>query len=291
MLTRGSAVLPASEVVRGDVRDPQSLPAAVRGVDAVCHLAGVARVRGAGAAAVQATNAAGTANLLAALGSRQAVPVVLASTAAVYGGGGRLDEDSPLAPASSYGESKLSAEQHLRREAEQGRVAGTALRCFNVAGASAGYPDRDTTRILNRALAVAAGRLEALTVAGDGGARRDYVHVADVATAFRLGLARLLADPRPRFEVYNVGSGHGVSVNEIVDAVQALTGRAVPVLQGPAAPEVGELVADPTRAWRVLDWEAQLSATGRMVRDAWAASRPATRPAAPGSAARRARRR
>ena len=289
VLTRSPGALPDVESVRGDVTDPDSLATAVRGVGAVIHLAGLARARGTGD--VGTVNAAGTANLLAALAvSREPLPFVLASSSAVYGSTtGRLTESTPCAPAHAYGRSKLLAEEHLRGAVDAGRVTGTALRCFNVAGAVAAVPDRDTTRILNRAIAVARGRVRVLTLNGDGAARRDYVHVHDVATAYRLALGRLLAAPRNPYRVYNIGSGHGVSLIEIVEAVRAVTGRPVPLVHGPAAVEARELVADPTLAWHELDWEAQVSGTGRIVHDAWAAA--VTRTAAPGRAARRANRR
>lgn len=274
VLTRSASLLPGFEVVRGDVTDPRSLRDAVRDVDAVVHLAGVAGARGADGAVV-AVNGTGTANLLAALSHsrrRSPMPFVLASSSAVYGStAGRLAETCAVAPANAYGESKLVAEEHLRLATSDGVVSGTGLRCFNVAGAVAAVPDRDSTRILNRALAVASGRVRELTLNGNGGARRDYVHVQDVATAYRLALARLLAQPETPFRVYNIGSGRGVSLLEMVEAVRAVTGRPIPVAHGPAAPEAPELVADPTLGWHELDWEAQFSGTGRIVHDAWSA--------------------
>lgn len=274
VLSRFPAALPGRETVRGDVTDAGSLGTAVRGVHAVAHLAGVARARG-HTGAVDAVNAAGTANLLAALADSAGtgpVAFVLASSSAVYGGAvGRLRETAALDPANAYGASKAAAEEHLRRAVEAGSVTGAALRCFNVAGA-VGRADPDTTRIVNRAIAVARGRVKELTLNGDGHARRDYVHVHDVATAYRLAIDHLLATPQSPCSAYNIGTGHGVSLLEVVQAVRAVSGRGVPVAPGPAAAEAAELVADPTRAWRELDWEAQRSGIGRIVADAWRAT-------------------
>ncbi|MFI7586479.1 NAD-dependent epimerase/dehydratase family protein [Spongisporangium articulatum] len=254
----------------GDIRSGASLADAVRGVVGVVHLAGVARVRDAGVTELESVNAGGTATLLSVLsaaGSR--VPVVLASSAAVYGSsGGRLSEASAVAPVNAYGRSKLLAEHHLA--AYEGPTV--ALRCFNVAGALPGMPDADGTRIVNRALAVARGSLDSLTINGDGTARRDYVHVADVAAAYRLALESSLSGLHAEKRCYVVGSGVGVSLTEIVAAVEATTGRPVPVTYGPAGDEAAELVADPALAAHDLDWEPHRSQLGRIIHDAWTAT-------------------
>jgi UDP-glucose 4-epimerase len=277
---------PAGELLRsgvatawGDVLDRESLRrvAGAGGFEGVCHLAALTAVRASFREPERylAVNLDGTANLLAALAecSRDTgvrPRIVFASTAAVYGEPGPLpvSEDHPERPTSPYGASKLAADQLLRRHAEEGAAGAVSLRCFNVAGAVGGHRDHDQSRLVPRAVSVAAGHADHLTVNGDGSAVREFVHVADLADAYRLALG---AAEVGRHRVLNVGSGAGVRVREVVDAVERASGRCVPLVHRPPAPEPQALVADSSRIRAELGWRPERSDLPSIVADAWAA--------------------
>lgn len=270
---------PGADLVAADLTEPAAV-AALRDldVDGVCHLAARTRVRDSFAdpAGVYATNVGGTAALLGVLRAAaqrrgRPVAVVLASTGAVYGprDGRPLGEDLPPAPTNPYAASKAAAEQLLAFEAATGAVAAVTLRAFNVAGADGDAVDDDPTRLLPRALRVAAGS-GAFPLNGDGSAVRELVHVADLADAYVLALdAARPGDHR----VYNVGSGTGVSVAEMLAAVRRVTARPVPVERRPAADEPQALVADSRRIRAELGWTPRRSDLDTIVADAWAAAR------------------
>ena len=278
----GGDVREGVRVVVGDVRDRDRLRSVLEDadIDAVCHLAGLIRVRESFERPEEyhAVNAQGTVNLLeAAAGARaragreRARPVrfVQASTAAVYGAPGvqPIDEDAAAAPTSPYGTSKLAADEAVRTFAAAGDVDATCLRTFNVAGCVGGHGDPDETRIIPRTLLAAAGLRPALEINGDGSAVRDFVHVDDLARAYLLALETRDAEG---FRVYNVGAT-GASVREIVAVAEAVTGRAVPRVHGPARPEVPVLLADKRRIREQLGWKPERSSLREMIADTWEA--------------------
>jgi len=214
-------------------------------------------------------NVGGTLNLLASLAGLPPVPVVFASTGAVYGFcEGNISEDQPAQPANPYGAGKLAAEELLRYHAATGAIGVVTLRCFNIAGAVDGVGDADTTRIIPKAIAVAAGRADVLGINGDGKAVREFTHVADVADAMVLGLAAA----RPGTgATYNIGSGIEATMLDVVHIVESITGRQLPVEHLPPKPEPAVLVADSDRIRRDLDWRPRRSSLEQIIRDAWAA--------------------
>ncbi|HEX6343388.1 NAD-dependent epimerase/dehydratase family protein [Umezawaea sp.] len=251
------------ESARADLRDRDSLVRAADGVDAVVHLAAVARVRESFERPLHhyEVNVGGTVNLLSALpeGSR----VVFVSTGTVYGAplSQPIPEDCPRAPANPYAASKAAAEDAVAWTARSGRIGATTLRLFNAAGGD----DRDGTRVITRAVDAAAGGTP-LTVFGDGSAVRDFVHVEDVATAAALALERTAVGSH---DVFNVGAT-AASVRDVVASVERVTGRPVPLVRAPANDgEVAELRADTRRLRRVLGWEPERSALDDLVRDQW----------------------
>jgi UDP-glucose 4-epimerase len=256
------------EARHGDLLNPSSLVDALDGVDAVCHLAGLTSGRESFARPVEyfRVNVSGTLALLDAMASADIRQLVFASTAAIYGTPDRqpMNEDLPDNPPHPYAASKAAAEAAITWQASTGALGATALRIFNAAGGN----DSDPSRLLPRVLAVAAGRAERLEVNGDGTAVRDYLHVSDAADAFVAAVehtAELGTCPR-----YNIGSGIGTSVMDIVDAVERVTGRNVPVVHRPAVPEPRALVCDPTRALSDLGWKPRRSELDDIVHDAWA---------------------
>lgn len=272
------AVAHVGHVVEADIRDEPALTAALRGihgVQGVCHLAALTRVRESfeRPAEYRAVNAGGTVSLLNALAAASDGPyvptVVMASTAAVFGAPERqpIGEDVVAAPGNPYGASKLAAEEAVRAGAATGAIRAVSLRCFNISGSVNGIGDADDTRIIPKALAVAAGRYPHLEMNGDGSAVRDFVHVDDVARAYVMALE---ADRAAPYRVYNVGAT-AANMREIVAAVERVTGRAVPVVHRPPQPEAPRLVADISRIGSELGWKAERSDLDTMVGDAWSA--------------------
>jgi nucleoside-diphosphate-sugar epimerase len=242
---------PAAGMRVADLDRPATVVDALAGVDAVCHLAAVVRVRESRADPLGTwrTNLGGTLAVLDALprGAR----LVLASTAAIDHG----------PPAHPYGASKLAAERAVRDAAPAHGLGTVALRLANVAGPG----DADPTRLVPAILAACAGGT-AFTVNGDGSAVRDLVHVTDVADAFVAALG--VAEPG-RHRTLAIGSGRPVAVREVIAAAERVTGRRVPVRYREAAPESPAVVVDPAPARAELGWVPRRSTIDRIVPDAW----------------------
>lgn len=273
-LTRSpTSALPAGvQRLQGDLYTPGTLPAGLADVDGVCHLAGLTKVRESRTSPVDywRTNVGGTLAILHRLASAHASRVVLASTCAVYGEQAEqpISETAPVAPSSPYGNSKLAADQAAADLATTGAIGAISLRAFNVAGAFPGHSDRDTTRLIPRLLAVQRGRAPELVINGDGTAVRDFVHVADMATAFTLALYACQAGT---WRAYNVGSGHPSSVHDVIAAAETVTGRPVSRRHVAAAHEPATLLADSARIRTELGWQPEKSNLAEIITDAWTA--------------------
>lgn len=259
--------------VEADIRDRAGLArhlAAVR-PEGVCHLAALARVRDSFSSPLEYhdVNVGGTIALLQALDEHKlAVPVVFASTGAVYGRcEGRIREDQPALAPNPYGASKLAAEDVLAYHAATGAIGAVSLRCFNIAGAVGGQGDSDTSHIIPKALQVAAGEATHVEINGDGTAVRDFTHVADVATAFALALETA----QPGGEVtYNLSAGIDATMLDIISTVRDITGQPVPIKHQPPKDEPVVLTAKSKRIRDELGWQPTHTLT-TMVRDAWSA--------------------
>jgi UDP-glucose 4-epimerase len=271
----------ASASAAVDLTDGDQVAAAIpaSGFDAVCHLAAVTRVRESfdNPLHVFDVNVVGSLNLLRALQERNRATggwtrFVLASTVAVYGSvdtGVPLREDRVPAPTNPYGASKLAVEQLVAAQAATGAIGAVTLRCFNVAGAINGRGDPDLTRVIPKAVAVAAGEAPYFGLNGDGSAVREFVHVADVADAFSRAVS---VASRGATLTINVGSGKGVSMRALLGLVEQVTGRPVPVRHNPPKPEPGFLVADIGLAKEHLGWSPRRSDLASIVHDAWEAT-------------------
>ncbi|MGH3823741.1 MAG: NAD-dependent epimerase/dehydratase family protein [Pseudonocardiaceae bacterium] len=193
--------------------------------------------------------------------------IVLASTCVVYGEHAKqpISETAAVAPSSLYAISKLAADQAAADLAATGAIGAISLRAFNVAGALPGHPDRDTTRLIPQLLAVQQGQAPELVINGDGSAVRDFVHVADMATAFVLALHACQPDS---WRAYNVGSGHRSTVHEVIATTETVTGRPVPRRHATAAHEPASLLADSTRIRTELPRKSTLP---EIISDAWTA--------------------
>ena len=261
------------QVVRADLRDEASVRAALADArpDAVCHLAGLGKVRESFERPEEyhAVNAGGTTTLLDALTATAAGRrFVFASSAAVYGVPERqpVTEDAPLLPTSPYGESKVAAEQAIEAAAVGGAIGAACLRIFNAAGAVDGVADTNLSRVIPKALAVAAGQAGRVEVNGDGSAVRDFVHVDDVASAFLLALENGCQPGTA--PAYNVGAT-AASVAEILTVAEEVTGRPIPVIRNPPRDEPRVLISDHARIGAELGWSPARSALREIVADAW----------------------
>ncbi len=205
---------------------------------------------------------------------------VLSSTAALFGDPDRvpIDEDCRIAPSNPYGDSKRMVEEGLAWAARIHGLRFATLRYFNAAGSDpagrAGEDHDPETHLVPLAIDAALGRRAALTVFGDdyptadGTCIRDYVHVTDLAEAHIAALARLETHGSCR---YNVGSGHGASVKEVVAAVERVGGRPVPHSIGPRRegdPTI--LVAASDRLRAETGWAPGHGSLEEIVGTAWA---------------------
>lgn len=261
-----AAVDPRAQLVVGDVRDAAALRAVLgeHPVDAALHFAALALVGESvrEPARYQDVNVNGTRTLAQALATAGVRAVVLSSTAATYGDEvpTPITEEQPARPCNPYGASKVGAEAALRGTAG---LEPVFLRYFNAAGAwpdgALGEDHDPETHLVPLAVAAALGRRDQLTVFGadwptrDGTCVRDYVHVLDLVDAHVLALGRLLGGgPGGTF---NLGTGHGASVREVLDAVGRAAGVPVPAVDGPRRPgDPPELVASSARARAELGW-------------------------------------
>lgn len=225
-------------------------------------------------------NVTGTVHLLEAMVEAKVERIVFSSSAATYGTPhvDLVTEATPTRPESPYGESKLIGEWLI---ADAGRAHGiqhTALRYFNVVGSAPGLADTSPHNLFPLVIgALTQGRTPRIFGddydTPDGTNVRDYVHVADLATS-HVAAASALAAGRELEPVYNLGSGDGLSVRQIMDAFAQVTGIDFTPEVGPRRPgDPDRIVADGTLAARDIDW-AMRHDVGEMVRSAWEA-RPA----------------
>jgi UDP-glucose-4-epimerase GalE len=221
-------------------------------------------------------NVGGTLNLLDGMRAAGVDRIVFSSTAAVYGEPESLPirEDAPKRPVNPYGQSKLAAEQLLAAFEVAYGLRYAAFRYFNVAGASErlGEEHDPETHLIPSALLAVRGDRPALDLYGtdyptpDGTAIRDYVHVLDLADAHIAAVERLDRSLGP----INLGTTHGFSVREVIDAVADTTGQPVPVRLQPRRPgDPPALLADSERARELLGWEPARSTLPEMIGSAW----------------------
>ena len=204
--------------------------------------------------------------------------LVFSSTAACYGEplSTPITEDARLLPTNAYGESKLLVEQMLTW---MNRIHGfryASLRYFNVAGAIEGYGEahEPESHLIPLILDVAMGRRASIKIFGkdyptkDGTCIRDYIHVRDLAEAHFLALAAL-SEKKNRL-IYNIGNGQGFTVREVIDSVQRVTGRPIPVEEldrRPGDPAV--LVASSEKIKEELGWQPKFGELDAIIASAW----------------------
>lgn len=276
------------ELIVGDIGDSAKLAKALSRVDAVMHFAAHAYV----GESVENPRKYFQNNVTAALAFLNSVmdsrvrKFIFSSTAAVYGTPEKspITEDSGRQPVNPYGATKLTLEMALDAYSRAYGLRYVAFRYFNAAGADEsgkiGEMHEPETHLIPLILQAIQGKRAALEIFGDdyptadGTCVRDYIHVNDLAEAHALGLEYLA---KGESGAMNLGTGTGNSVNEVVAAVEKVTGHKVPTHIGPRrAGDPAELVADPSRAQKLLNWKAKRS-LDEIVASAWKwASREAT---------------
>jgi UDP-glucose 4-epimerase len=201
---------------------------------------------------------------------------VLSSTAAVYRSSSEpLTEESPLGPTNVYGHTKLMTEQALEWYRQIFGLRYAALRYFNACGALPGRGEahQPESHLIPRVLQIALGQAEAATIYGtdyptpDGTCIRDYIHIADLVSAHLLALDAL--EDRDGL-IYNVGSGNGFSVREVIEAARKVTGHPIPAVEAPRRPgDSARLVASPKKIRAELGWEPKHDDLLDILESAW----------------------
>jgi UDP-glucose 4-epimerase len=264
--------------IQGDLSDPKSISLAVATSrpDAVMHFAANALV----AESMENpykyfhNNVCGGLNLLNAMVEHGVKRLVFSSTCATFGTPDRvpIDESVPQVPVNPYGESKLMLEKILRWFDQIHGIQFAALRYFNVAGATErlGEHHRVESHLIPSVLRVALGQRTHAEIFGtdhptpDGTCIRDYIHVLDLAEAHILALEISKSDS------FNLGTGGGTSVKEVIEACRRVTGHEIPAVAKPRRPgDPARLVASSEKAKRELGWSPQFQHIDSIVESAW----------------------
>lgn len=202
--------------------------------------------------------------------------LVFSSTAAVYQSSEEpLTEDSPIGPTNVYGHTKLMTEQALEWYRSIHGLHFAALRYFNACGALPGRGEahQPESHLIPRVLDIALGRTDSATIFGtdyptpDGTCIRDYIHIADLASAHILALEALGSKDKM---IYNIGSGNGFSVREVIETARAVTGHAIPTIESPRRPgDSARLVASPNKIMKELGWKPTHTNMQEILSSAW----------------------
>ena len=275
-------------LVEGDLHDTQKLRETLRihGIDCVIHFAALIE---AGQSVITPlpffeNNVSGTLSLLQAMEATRVRRIVFSSTAAVYGNSTAaplLTEALPRAPINPYGASKVMVEMMLEACAAAHGLEAIGLRYFNACGADpegrTGERHDPETHLIPLVIEAALGLRSDIRIYGtdydtpDGTCVRDYIHVVDLASGHVAAVARLLSGVHAGFTPINLGTGQGLSVREVIEAVKRVSGVAFMVTEAARRPgDPARLVADATRAYDLLGWSAAHSTIDEIVRDAWA---------------------
>ena len=220
-------------------------------------------------------------NTIAMLGTLIRLPIryfILSSTSAIYGDPQYtpMDELHPKLPLSVYGRTKLMLEQVLQDYGLVYPFNYGCLRYFNAAGAdpSGTIGPRISANLIPIVLDVALGKTKLVEIFGDdyatpdGSCIRDYIHVNDLCTAHLKLLEYLCAGGKERG--FNLGTGKGYTVKEVVEKVEKVTGKTIPrKISGRRAGDPAIVIADGTKAGKLLDWHPQFSSLDQIVTDAW----------------------
>ncbi|WP_022851589.1 UDP-glucose 4-epimerase GalE [Limisalsivibrio acetivorans] len=272
------------ELVEGDLADMDKLNRVMGDFtpDAVMHFAASIRVDESVRDPLKyfTNNTRNSINLLGAMKECGVDKFIFSSTAAVYGQpeNNPITEDEPLAPINPYGTSKMLVEKVLEESTEASGIRFVSLRYFNVAGADPdgklGLRTENASHLIVRLVKAAKGEIERMSIFGtdypteDGTCVRDYIHVADLASAHLDAMAYL--DDGGSSDVFNLGYGKGYSVRQVIDSGYSVLGDCFETVEGerregdPAA-----LVADSSKARKVLGWVPKHDSLDKIISTAW----------------------
>jgi UDP-glucose 4-epimerase len=268
-----------SDVVIGDVLDRQALISACEGIDAVIHLAAKKAVGESvdNPLKYYENNVGGTLNLLAAMSLKGVKKIVFSSTAAVYAPSDKLSitEDDLTEPLSPYGQTKLLSEKLISAIATAENLSAISLRYFNVVGALRDeFADNSKDNLVPKVFAaLKAGKNPEIYGSDyptkDGSCIRDYIHISDLAEAHLVALEKVFSTKVD--EVYNVGSGSGYSVTEMINQIAESIGKAITPTPSPRRPgDTAQLIASIAKIGRDLGWKPKRSLR-EMIDSAWQA--------------------
>jgi UDP-glucose 4-epimerase len=279
-LTEGHrrAVDPRANFIRGDLADRLQIQAALSSTrpDAVMHFAAYALVPESmrDPSKYFRNNIANGLNLLDAVVATGVQRIIFSSTCAIFGPPERvpIDETANPRPVSPYGESKLAFEKILRWYDEIHALKFVSLRYFNAAGATEnlGEDHRPETHLIPNVLKVALGNSPNVEIYGtdyetpDGTCIRDYIHIVDLARAHILALGAASSG------FYNLGTGGGSSVREVIAACRKITGRKIETIEKPRRPgDPPRLIASSEKINKELGWQPQFQSLDAIVESAW----------------------
>ncbi|HEY0060506.1 MAG TPA: UDP-glucose 4-epimerase GalE [Telluria sp.] len=273
-----------AELVEADLADRAALDAVFtsRPFDAVMHFASFIQVGESVALPDKyyRNNVANTLNLLDAMVAHGVKRFIFSSTAAIFGEPEQvpIDEKQPSRPLNPYGRSKAMVEQILEDYERAFGLRYACLRYFNAAGADLdgqlGERHEPETHLIPLILQVASGYRDHIAVYGrdyptpDGTCIRDYIHVVDLCSAHLLALQRLQHGGDS--DCFNLGNGAGFSVQEVIDSARRISGQRIDVRDAPRrAGDPARLVADPSKARAVLDWNPRHAQLDTIIETAW----------------------
>ena len=266
--------------IHADLSDQEKLLQSLRegGFDAVMHFA--AFIEAGESMHVPGkyfwNNVALSVNLIEACAQVGVKRFVLSSTAAVYASNDKpLTEEAPIDPANVYGQTKLMIEQILEWYRKIHGIHYAVLRYFNAAGAlpDCGENHQPESHLIPLVLQVPLGTREDVKIYGtdyptpDGTCIRDYIHIADLISAHLLALEALGEHDRL---IYNLGSGRGYSVREVIETAREITGHLIPAVETPRRPgDAPRLVASSEKIGRELGWDTKQSNLRDILSSAW----------------------
>ena len=268
-----------TDLVEASVLDRSVLISAMDGIDSVIHLAAKKAVEESVSNPLKyyEHNVGGTLNILAAMAVKKVKKIVFSSTAAVYAPSEKsaIDETDLLAPLSPYGATKVMAEELIKSVGIAEGFSTISLRYFNVVGSTkVEFADNSKDNLVPKVFA-AIKRGESPEIYGsnyptkDGTCIRDYIHVADLAESHLSVLKRV--ESAIVHEVYNVGSGKGYSVKEMIDQIsKSMNKDLTPMLCPRRAGDIPQLIASISKIERELGWKPKRSLK-EMIDSAWQA--------------------
>ena len=272
------ALDPRARFIEGDLQDRQTIDSAlaVARPEAVMHFAASALVSESmrDPSKYFRNNISSGLNLLDAMVAAHVERIVFSSTCAIFGLPERLpiDETAPTRPINPYGESKLAYEKILRWYDEIHGLKFVSLRYFNAAGATANFGEDHLleTHLIPNVLKVALGQKPHVEIFGtdyetpDGTCIRDYIHIVDLARAHVLALGAAGS------EFYNLGSGGGASVREVIAACRKITGKKIDTVEKPRrSGDPPRLIASSEKIKRELGWQPQFQSLDAIIESAW----------------------